>query len=342
VKGWRACRYTTAGTYFERGLAMKRSVIFLALSAACALAGCASNGSFSTQAANDLVTPTTEVTPSSVAVRTVPNPNFDIRDNIATGVNSDIALMGSDTYAYENNLSYNDRAYSTGGNDFAASGRVSDNSVATDTHVSGSVDNGTVRSSTTVLPADNRTASDLAQPNPATDRPGDTTQLKSGNQKTDLNAMVAERDRNFVLDAASGGIYEVSAGEKAVAKSSAANVKALGQHMIDDHSKSNKELIALAERKGIHVATVPDADKIALLGKLDGLNGSDFDREYLKQQQQAHQDTIAKFEAAANSAADKDIRDWAAATLPKLRDHLAMINSDLTGLGNTNIGSEQP
>jgi len=72
-----------------------------------------------------------------------------------------------------------------------------------------------------------------------------------------------------------------------------------------------------------------------------GLNGSDFDREYLKQQQQAHQDTIAKFEAAANSSADRDIRDWAAATLPKLRDHLAMINNDLNGGTNTNIGSEQ-
>jgi len=327
---------------------MKRSVIFLALSAACALAGCASNGSFSPQAANDLVTPTTEITPSTVAVRTVPNPNFDIRDNIPTGVNSDIALLGSDSLIYENNVAYNNRVYTTGGNDFVASGRASDNGVSADAHVGDArvsgdtrVSDTTVNNTTTVVPSDNRTARDMAQANPATDRPGDTSQLNSGNQKTDINSMVAERDRNFVLDVASGGIYEVQAGEKAVAKSSDATIKALGQHMVDDHGKSNKELMALAQRKGIKVSTLPDADKIALLGKLDGLNGSDFDREYLKQQQLAHQETIAKFEAAANSAADKDIRDWAAATLPKLRDHLAMINSDLSGLPNTNIGSEQ-
>jgi len=261
---------------------MTRSAIFLALSAACALAGCASNGSFSTQAANDLVTPTVGVTNTSVAVRTVPNPNFNIMDNIPTGVNSDIGVVGSDYLGSDSNLSYNDRLYNTGGNDFAASGRVStdsnvydnhlsDNRVAADTHVSGSTNlpgDTRVNNTTTVVPSDNRTAQDLAQPNPATDRPGDTSQLKIGNQKTDINAMVAERDRNFVLDAASGGIYEVQAGEKAVAKSSDATVKALGQHMIDDHSKANKELMAMAERKGIHVSTIPDADKIAMLGKL--------------------------------------------------------------------------
>ena len=238
----------------------------------------------------------------TVAVRSQPNPNFNINDNIATGVNTDIGVVGSDYYY--NSMAYNERLNSTSGNDFvASSGHVSTNTTAV---------------------------------------PSDTSQLNSGNQKTDLTAMVAERDRDFVLNAASGGIYEVQAGQKAVAKSSNSNVKDLGQHMIDDHSASNKELLALAQRKGIKVSTLPDADKIALLGKLDGLNGSDFDREYLKQQQLAHQETIAKFEAAANSAADRDIRDWAAGTLPKLRDHLAMINSDLSGLPNTNIGSEKP
>jgi len=351
----------------------------VALSAACALAGCNSTESFRT-ATNDMFTPTPGVTSGTVAVRSQPNPNFNINDNIATGVNQDVGLNGLD-YDSRYGVSYNDRS----GNDFVATDNnvsfypQANNSNATSGYPNNSnlpQANGTIQSTNnsvavgnsdlnrtdlnrtdvartdtrtdvTRTDIDNRTvaidpnARDMAQPNPATDRPGDTSQLKVGNQKTDINAMVAERDRNFVLDVASGGIYEVQAGEKAVAKGTNDTIKGLGQHMIDDHSKSNKELQALAERKGIHVSSLPDADKIAMLGKLDSLNGSDFDKEFLKQQQMAHQDTIAKFEAAANSAADKDIRDWAAGTLPKLREHLAMINTDL-GVINTNIGSERP
>jgi len=283
-------------------------------------------------------------TAMTVAVRSQPNPNFNINDNIATGVNTDVGVVGSD-YANNNyGVSYNDRS----GNDFVAANNTNgypnnnypqaNNSNATN-GVSGGVAAGSVAAAGTT---DNRSSQDLTQPNPATDRPGDTSQLQIGNQKTDINSMVAERDRNFVLDAASGGIYEVQAGEKAVAKGSDATVKTLGQHMIDDHTKSNKELQALAQRKGIHVSTLPDADKIAMLGKLDSLNGSEFDKEFLRQQQTAHKDTIAKFEAAANSSADKDIRDWAAGTLPTLREHLAMINNDLNGTPNSNIGSERP
>ncbi len=73
-----------------------------------------------------------------------------------------------------------------------------------------------------------------------------------------------------------------------------------------------------------------------MLSRLDGLSGSDFDKEYIAQQRQAHEDTIAKFQVAVNSSTDRDIRDWAAQTLPTLRGHLRMIN----GEGEMKSGSE--
>jgi len=300
---------------------MKRTMILLALSAACAMAGCASDGTFNTASNGDLNNPDLQ---SSAQVRGQPNPNdWNNRPS------SDTARINADA-----NLTRSDYNNST------ASG--SDYYVPRNDSSSPSMNNQTAANNQPLSNNQNNTSPNNGDINNGQGAP--TSQLPNGNDKTALSAMVAQRDRDFITDVAASGIYEVQAGQKAVAKASDPKVKDLGQHMIDDHSKVNKQLMALAQQKGLHVSnSATDADHVALLGKLDGLNGSEFDREYLQQQAAEHQKAIDKFQTAANSGADRDVRDFAAATLPSLREHLAMIN---TGLGvnnnNTNIGSEHP
>jgi putative membrane protein len=160
-------------------------------------------------------------------------------------------------------------------------------------------------------------------------------QLNDGSDKTKIAAALSDQDRNFMQDAGAGGMYEVQAGEKALAKSSDQRVKNIAQHMVDDHTKANQQLMALARRKGVELAGVPNADQIKMLAQLDKLNGTDFDQEYINQQKQAHQDTIAKFQTEASDGKDRDTRDWAASTLPTLREHLNMINGTTeNGLGS--------
>ncbi|MCE3259800.1 MAG: outer membrane protein-like protein, partial [Bacteroidetes bacterium] len=60
-----------------------------------------------------------------------------------------------------------------------------------------------------------------------------------------------EDDMEFVIDAADGGMLEVKLGELAKTKATSAEVKEHAQHMIDDHSKANEELKALAAQKNI-------------------------------------------------------------------------------------------
>ena len=151
-------------------------------------------------------------------------------------------------------------------------------------------------------------------------------------------ANLSTPDRNFVTDAAAGGMYEVQAATIALGKGTDNRVKTIAQHMNDDHTKANTQLKNLAQQKGFALDTVGlTADQRAMIDSLNRLAGSDFDREYLRQQKLAHDDTIAKFERAASTADDKDLRDWANATLPTLRDHLAMINNQPTN----NIGTDR-
>ena len=64
-------------------------------------------------------------------------------------------------------------------------------------------------------------------------------------------------DRHFVMEAMVGGMMEVETGRLAAERATSADVKAYGQHMVDDHTKANDELKTLADGKGI---TMSEAD----------------------------------------------------------------------------------
>ena len=59
------------------------------------------------------------------------------------------------------------------------------------------------------------------------------------------------QDRKFMMDAAKGGMMEVNAGKLALKSGSSAATKSFGQRLIDDHTKANNELMALAKQKGV-------------------------------------------------------------------------------------------
>jgi putative membrane protein len=174
----------------------------------------------------------------------------------------------------------------------------------------------------------------------------DNPQLAAVNDTNRALSHISDADLAFLRGAQAGGEYEVTAGQKALIKSSDPQVKSLAQQMVDDHTKANMQLNNLASRKGLPDTASMTADQLNLLSRLDSLSGTSFDREYLSQQAAAHQDAITKFENASINANDHDIRDWASATLPTLRDHLSMVQSRQQSLGfttganntNTNTG----
>ncbi|HEY4330188.1 MAG TPA: DUF4142 domain-containing protein [Phycisphaerae bacterium] len=156
----------------------------------------------------------------------------------------------------------------------------------------------------------------------------------AGNDKTRGISNLSADDMQFIRDANAGGMYEVNSSEKALLKSSDTNVKNLAQHMIDDHQKANSQLTALASRKTGATFGGVTPDQLNMLSQLDKLSGTDFDREYLRQQKTAHEDTIAKFQSESNSGNDKDLRDWATSMLPTLRDHLQMVTDENNRINN--------
>lgn len=144
-------------------------------------------------------------------------------------------------------------------------------------------------------------------------------------RSADTGSRLARADAGFIKDAAKAGLAEVESSQLALQKASDPAIKSFAQKMVDDHTKANEELKALAQTKGVEL---PDDPSLMQKGKMKALStadGANFDRRYAESMGvKAHEDTVKLFQKAANTAKDADVKAFATKTLPTLQEHLKM------------------
>lgn len=170
---------------------------------------------------------------------------------------------------------------------------------------------------------DNRLARNTNRDNAATYSTASPAASNMANTMADTSGPMSETD--FMKEAAIGGMAEVEAGRLAVTKATSPDVKKFAQMMVEDHSKANNELKALAAKKNVAAPTALDANKQSMMDELRGLSGADFDNTYIEGMVGDHEKTVATFERESQNASDPDIKAFAAKTLPTLRKHLDAI-----------------
>ena len=137
-------------------------------------------------------------------------------------------------------------------------------------------------------------------------------------------APVFAADEAWVVKIAKGGMAEVELGKLAAEKGSSDAVKQFGQRMVDDHSKANDELKALADSKKITLSPEIAPEDKTLRDRLMKLSGPAFDQAYMKAMLNDHLKDVSEFRTESRSGKDPDVKAWAAKTLPTLEEHLKM------------------
>lgn len=144
--------------------------------------------------------------------------------------------------------------------------------------------------------------------------------------------MMNSADTTFAMKAAQGGLAEVQMGKLAAEKASNSEVKAFGQQMVDDHTKANDDLKAVATKKGMTLPNDVDAHDHATYSKLEKLSGEAFDRAYVKDMVSDHEKDVKEFQKEAKNGKDDDIKAFASRTQPVLQGHLDKIKSIQTNM----------
>jgi putative membrane protein len=103
---------------------------------------------------------------------------------------------------------------------------------------------------------------------------------------------VSGTDKRFVEKMYQANLDEVQLGQLGTQHATNPQVKAFAQMMVTDHSKSNEELTPIAQRLGVQLGTELDGKHRKTADKLSGLQGAEFDREFMKAMVDGHEQVI--------------------------------------------------
>lgn len=152
--------------------------------------------------------------------------------------------------------------------------------------------------------------------------------LAAGGWVTALSAVADDKkeaknaDKEFALKASASGLAEVNLSILAKERSQNAAIRQFAQHMVTDHTKANKELIALANARSIPLARTMDEKHQKLHEKLGKLNGKELDETYMEGMVKDHEEAVKLFEKESKDGSDEGMKTWAGNTLPILKRHL--------------------
>jgi putative membrane protein len=152
----------------------------------------------------------------------------------------------------------------------------------------------------------------------------DSTETAEDQNDEKFEDSKTDDDADFAVKAADGGMLEVQLGTLALTKASSPEVKQFAQMMVDDHSKANNELKAIAQQKNISLPTVLGDDHQKKFDNLNEKSGADFDKDYMDLMVKDHKDDIKEFEDEGDDGKDAELKSWAAGKVATLKHHLEM------------------
>ncbi|UVW29209.1 DUF4142 domain-containing protein [Massilia sp. H6] len=153
-------------------------------------------------------------------------------------------------------------------------------------------------------------------------------------------AKLADADREVLADLAMANMAEIATAKIALDKSTNLEVKGYAQRMLDDHTKAQAEVEALAKAKGVELPTELNIKYKAKTAMLKALKGEIFNRTYIKQSGRAdHSDTHGKLKDGLEDAKDPEVKALVAKIRPIVEQHLIMAEELIAKSGRTSMGT---
>lgn len=129
--------------------------------------------------------------------------------------------------------------------------------------------------------------------------------------------------KEFAESVAQSDGYELAAAQTALAQSRNEQVRTFAEQMLADHSRIGKVVRDAAAASGL-AAPKPHVggDQMRFLASLQSLRGTDFDREYARQQVLAHESALATLRSYAAKGSDSNLSRAATFAVPIVDHHL--------------------
>jgi putative membrane protein len=128
----------------------------------------------------------------------------------------------------------------------------------------------------------------------------------------------------------------------AVGKTENAAVGDFARRMVDDHTAANERLAGIAEASGIPLPDALNAEHATLRDRLEGLEATAFDLDYMRAQVVDHQKTVQLLVYEIGQGQNAELQRFAADTLPTVLDHLRMARAIVGELALERLAASEP
>ncbi len=152
---------------------------------------------------------------------------------------------------------------------------------------------------------------------------------------------IAGNPQDFLQRAYQDNQTEIQLGQLAQQKGQSQQVKDFGQHLVQGHQTLNDKLTQLASQKGIQLDTKLDTRHQMMVDRLSSLSPADFDKQFINEQVMLHRRDVALYQAAADKNTDPDVKSFAQTSVPALREHLQMAQTQASII-NEAAGANKP
>ena len=140
-------------------------------------------------------------------------------------------------------------------------------------------------------------------------------------------ADVPGADHRFVKQATEASAAQVAEVRIALKNSTRPDVRDLARRIIAEHTEAGDQLNRMALAQGIPVANAPNAADQRKIAELSTLSGDEFDKAYLDNAMADHIGTMKLFSQELEEGKIPQLRSFAKAALPKLRDSRRIVET---------------
>lgn len=144
-----------------------------------------------------------------------------------------------------------------------------------------------------------------------------TSSPKSAGEGKEGKLSTAEQ--TYLQQTASENLGEIAIAYLALEKAASNDTKTNAKDIIDNHTKSMKQLMALASKHDFFVKLEPD---LSSYNKLVDQGGNNFDKFYAAEQQRLNEDAVNKLNGLMNQLTAEDVKTFAKDDLKDDQDHL--------------------
>jgi putative membrane protein len=144
---------------------------------------------------------------------------------------------------------------------------------------------------------------------------------------------VSEQDKSFLKGQQETNLAEISLGKIVIERATSAEVKALAEKLVADHTAVSELNKTLSSKLGIDMPEQPSAAQQATADKIKAQSGAAFDAAYVAAQVEGHTKSVASAQKEISSGSHPEVKAFATEYLPKAQMHLEHTKTTQAALG---------